>query len=210
LIREYGVAPARITVLAPGIDLSRWKPDDHSEREKRNRFSVLFVGGDFVRKGGDSLLRVANDDAFRDMDFHFVTRSFPGNPPGNVRVYSEISPNSTSLMDLYRQCDVFVLPTKADYAPTNAVVEALAFGLPVITTNIGGLGDVIRNGEQGFIFQVDDVTALGQHLRRLKTDAPCLQRLKMNARKLAERDFDVRRNGSRIVDLLQTAAGQQK
>lgn len=53
LIHDYGVTPERITVVPPGVDIGRWRPapynDDHVPR-------ILFVGGDFHRKGGNTLL----------------------------------------------------------------------------------------------------------------------------------------------------------
>jgi glycosyltransferase involved in cell wall biosynthesis len=202
LISDYGIESDRIIVSPPGIDLSTWKPIEGFAEMQRDSFSVLFVGGDFVRKGGDTLLRVASDEAFRDMEFHFVTKSFSGPTPGNVHVHADISPNSDTLIKLYRNSDVFVLPTKADYAPTNAVIEALSMGVPVITTDVGGLGDLIKNGEHGFVIPIGDCGVLGERLMQLKSSPLLLRRLKMNGRKFSEQNFDINHAGSRIIDLL--------
>ena len=200
LIDDYGVQPERAIVLPPGIDLAFWKPNNN--RSERPNLAVLFVGGDFVRKGGDVLLQAALVENLRDVQFHFVTNSFNGPTPKNVHVYSGVTPNSPLLMKLYHESDVFVLPTKADYAPTNAVVEAFAMGLPVITTDVGGLGDLINDGENVFVVQRNDSGDLSQRLLRLKMDVQLLDRLKSNARVYAEQNFDINRSASRIVDLL--------
>ena len=202
LVVDYGVAADRAIVMPPGIDLSIWKPDDRATGGHRGQLSVLFVGGDFVRKGGDVLLQLAGTEGFQDMEFHFVTSSVPGPTPRNAHVYSGVQPNSDILLKLYRESDVFVLPTRADYAPTNAVVEAFAAGLPVVTTNVGGLGDLIHERENGFIIPRSDTEILGQRLKQLQTDPVLLREMKVNAREFAERNFDNSKNGSEIIDLL--------
>ena len=210
LLDDYGAAHERIVVLPPGIDLSHWKPRCLKADDHRKGLSVLFVGGEFVRKGGDTVLKLARDDAFRHMDFHFVTHSFTGPAPENVHVYQGITPNSGLLVKLYQECDVFVLPTRADYAPTNAVVEALAVGLPVITTGVGGLDDLITEGENGFVIPVGDSDILGKRLIQLDSNRILLQRLKSNARKYAEQNFDINLTGSRIIDLLQESGSSDR
>ena len=201
LMNDYKIRSNRIVIQPPGIDLSFWKPIQNGN-EQRERFSVLFVGGDFLRKGGDTLLRVALDDNFRDVDFHFVTKSFSGPTPHNVHVHDDVLPNSDCLVNLYQNSDVFVLPTHADYAPTNAVVEAFATGLPVISTEVGGLGELLAEDNQGFVIGIGDSDNLGKRLVQLKEDKALLSQMKCNARKYAEKNFDIRANGSKIIDML--------
>jgi hypothetical protein len=109
-------------------------------------------------------------EAFRVIDFHPVTKSFSGPIPRNVHVHTGLRPNSDALMSFYRSCDVFALPTRADYAPTNAVVEALASGLPLITTDVGGLGELVHEGIHGFVVPRNGLEALGRHLLRLTSN----------------------------------------
>ena len=201
LVADYGVAPDRIMVQPPGIDLSFWKPADRPVERVEGRLTVLFVGGDFVRKGGDTLLELAAGEAFRDVEFHFVTGPFSGRAPANVHIHQGVLPNSRALLDLYETSDVFVLPTRADYTP-NVVVEALAMGLPVITTNVGGLWELVREGNDGFIIPPSAGDILGNRLLRLKSNPALLQQFKRNARKHAENTFDIGAIGARIVDLL--------
>ncbi len=153
LIHDYQVPENKIKVLAPGVDLAMWPgrlPTKSSAKRSAHSMNILFVGGDFWRKGGDVLLRIAGREEFRKCQFHFVTRSFTGDCPTNVIVHTNIYANSDVLLELYRNADVFVLPTRSDFAPTNSICEAMAMALPVIATGVGGLDEIVMDGETRF------------------------------------------------------------
>ena len=154
LIEDYGISDSKIKVVPPGINLEKWIP----QRKKRaggSSLKILFVGGEFRRKGGDMLLRIAMQPEFKRYTFHFVTKSFEGPKPPNVHMYDNLDANDTSLVGLYRDADIFVLPTRADFFSI-ASLEAMAMELPVITTNVGGIEDIIQNGKNGFMVEVND------------------------------------------------------
>lgn len=209
LLNDYGIASDRVIVQPPGVDLALWTPSHPHVKERNRRFTVLFVGGDFVRKGGDTLLEVAAQEAFRDVEFHFVTSAFPGSAADNIHVHQGILPNSCALLDLYRMSDVFAFPTRADYTP-NAMVEAFAMGLPVITTNVGGLGEMVHEGEDGFIVPTSSPELLANRIMQLKSNPALLQEFKRNARRHAEKDFDIVKIGARIVDLLREIGSERR
>lgn len=201
LIEDYGVAPAKIEVVPPGVDLSTWTP---GAKESPGLLRILFVGGDFERKGGDVLLR-----AFRMLppgtaELSLVTRTqIPGTE--DIHVYNDMQPNSPELIKLYHNSDVFVLPTEAE-AFGIAAVEASACGLPVIATGIGGLPDIVLDGETGFLTIPGDVTGLAERLRLLAGDRDRCQRMGKAARAHAEQAFDARRNANRVVHHLTEVA----
>ena len=74
-----------------------------------------------------------------------------------------------ALCDAYRQAGVFCLPSWREGLPT-AILEAMAFGLPVVTTPVGGIADVVRDGETGFLVQPGDPDGLAEVLARLIAD----------------------------------------
>lgn len=102
------------------------------------------------------------------------------------------------VIELYRRADVFVLPTWREGFP-NVVLEAMAAGLPIVSTPIGAIPDAIRDGEEGFLVPARDVDALTGALARL-VDDPAL-RLAMGARARArvEAQFSL----SAVVDQLE-------
>jgi glycosyltransferase involved in cell wall biosynthesis len=98
LVKDYGVEPGRVEVLPPGVDLEVWRP---AQRENQP-FRILFVGGDFERKGGYDLLNAFQElpgSGSGQFELALVTRSPVPDTPG-VKVYSHFSPNSPDLIRL--------------------------------------------------------------------------------------------------------------
>jgi glycosyltransferase involved in cell wall biosynthesis len=208
LIRDYGIPEDRISIVPPGIDLETWS--DHLDSSRRigtssGNLMVLFVGGNFDRKGGDLLLNIARKEEFQQCDFHFVTKGFKGPRGRNIFVHDNLSANSEALISLYRQADIFVLPTRADVFSL-AALEAMAMELPVVITNVGGIGEIVVDKENGFIIPVDDETALLERLRLLIGNKELRIRLGKNGRKIAESKFDLETVAETVVRFLVTAA----
>ncbi len=211
-MEDYGIPEQRITVLPPGIDLNRWYPEDRSGKEEQapgKPFTILHVGWDFTRKGGDLLAGLASEPEFRDCEFHFVTSSFTGTPGPNVVVHADLPPNSDRLIDLYNRADVFVLPTRAD-TYSMVALEAMAMGLPVVTTNVGGIPDIVVEGETGYLLQVDDRTRLRERLRALRANRPLRLAMGAKGRIRAEQRFNLDTHVSTVLDLLFAAAHSRR
>jgi glycosyltransferase involved in cell wall biosynthesis len=194
---DYEVNPEKIEILPPGVDLAFWKPDE-SRRSSLPR--ILFVGGDFYRKGGEVLL-----DAFQSLqpgraELVLVTRTELPIRPG-MRVYNHMQPNSPELIQLYQSCDIFVLPTQAE-AFGIAAVEASAAGLPVIATRVGGLRDIVLEGENGYLVPVQDPGTLARRLEVLIGDPDLRRRLGHKSRQHASLHFDACKNAARMSEIL--------
>jgi glycosyltransferase involved in cell wall biosynthesis len=84
------------------------------------------------------------------------------------------------LREIYRQADVFVFPTLVEGMGI-VVLEAMASGLPVITTP-NGPGDIVRDGVDGFLVPPRDVDAIVERLERLRADPQLRQEMARNAR----------------------------
>jgi len=92
---------------------------------------------------------------------------------------------ASGVRDLLRQADAFVLPTLADSMP-RAVLEAMAAGLPAITTDRSGYQDLIEDGVNGFIVPAGDADAIAARLRLLSQDPDLRLRIGRAARATAE------------------------
>ncbi len=201
-IRDYGARPESVRVLPPGVDLARWNPGDRFERSGKPICDLLFVGGDFERKGGPLLLDWARRQTRRDFRLHLVTRerlSDLGDP--RINVYNDLMPNDPKLVGLYAQADAFVLPTLGD-CYSLAGIEAMASGLPVVLCETGGTGDIIRDGKTGFLLQPADHEGLARALGLL-LDNPGLRRsMGQAARADAETRYDAAANIRATVELM--------
>lgn len=207
LVEDYGIPIEKTHVLPPGIDLSVFQRNPRSKCIERNADTgafVLFVGGDFRRKGGDLLLDVARRPEFRRHEFHFVTKSFEGDPPANVVVHEAISANSPELLELYRRADVFAMPTRADLFPTISICEAMAMELPIVTTRVGGLEKAVLDGENGYVIFPNDVSALAERLLALCESPDLRVKMGQRGRRLAEQRFDIRAVSGTILKLLES------
>jgi glycosyltransferase involved in cell wall biosynthesis len=201
LVEDYGVKPARALVIPPGVDTQRWRPAPRSPTGARR---ILFVGGDFDRKGGKTLV-----DAFRLLppgvaELTLVTRTPVAAEPG-VTVRHGLGPNSAELVELYRTSDVFVLASEAE-AFGIAAVEAAASGLPVIATPVGGLPDIVVHDETGFLVAPGDTEGLACRLRQLLDDRHLARRLGTAGRRRAVERFDAATNAERLIQSLRDAA----
>jgi glycosyltransferase involved in cell wall biosynthesis len=76
----------------------------------------------------------------------------------------------------YAAFDAMILPSINEGTPVSAI-EALAAGRPVVATRVGGVPDVVREGEDGFLVEAGDVDALAERLSRLAADPELRERL---------------------------------
>jgi glycosyltransferase involved in cell wall biosynthesis len=88
--------------------------------------------------------------------------------------------------------DVFVLPSANEGTPVTAI-EALAAGKPVVATRVGGIPDVVRDGEDGFLVAPGDVEALADRLAELATDDALRERMGEAARARVRERYSVER-----------------
>lgn len=208
---DYGVPTSRMRVVPPSIDLSLWSLPPHREcgdAQRSKRTNVLFVGADFERKGGDLLLQAAQRDGLARCDIHIVTKSCAGSPRSNVFVHTDLEANSPELLRLFRNADMFVLPTRADFSPY-AVVEAMAMGLPVITTSVGALPEMVRDGENGFVVPPGNVSMLADRMHTLCGDRQLRRRMGDQGRIAVQAHHDLDTNAGIVIDLMKRLANEK-
>jgi glycosyltransferase involved in cell wall biosynthesis len=205
LVDDYRVPPERVVVIPPGIDLERWR----FERETGESAPVrlLFVGGDFRRKGGETLLAAFRARLMPECELDIVTRD-PVDIQGlsNVRVHHGLRPNMPELIDLYARADVFIFPTLGDMLPL-AIMEAMAAGLPVIGTRVGALGEQIDDGVTGFLIEPGDEHSLAETTLRLIRSATLRRNMGLAARRAAEERFNARLNYRRLLEVCKSVVG---
>ena len=197
-VADYGVAESRTRVIAPGVDLSHWSGP--GARSRTGPMRLLFVGGDFVRKGGDLLLEVFGSDLRGRCELDLVTRDPIAAEPG-VRVHRTLGPRSAELRALYRDADALVLPARGDCFSI-AALEAMAMALPVVITAVGGIPDIVEPGRSGHLIAPGDGRALREALDALIADPDTARALGRRGRELVEERFDAEKVASRLLSML--------
>jgi glycosyltransferase involved in cell wall biosynthesis len=202
LVVDYGVDAAKVRVIAPGaakayFEIGRRRaPRQGADAPVR----LLFVGGDFVRKGGPLLLECMRGPLGQRCELHVVTQSDVA-PRANVHVHHGLRPNSAELLRLFAEADVFVLPTQADCLAV-VLMEATAAGLPVVTTDVGALGEAVRPGETGFVIRPGHAAELAQAIDALVADAGRRQAMGRAGFALAGQKFDAVANNRAVLEMI--------
>lgn len=201
VIEDYDVPAAQVYVNPPGIDLEQWRPVARSGKPGANRLlRVLFVGGDFKRKGGPQMIEWFRQRSGVPCELHIVTRE-PIERGEGIFVYQNMQPNTPELMRLYHESDLFVLPSLAECFGI-ATVEAMGTGLPVIASDVGGTADIIEPGRNGYIVPSGKVEMLGAAIEQVLNDADLRFSMGQQSRLLATQRFDVRINTQRTINHL--------
>ncbi len=163
LIEHYDVPSQKIACVYSGINVI--PPNGGLDTRQYQNENILFVGGDWRRKGGDDLVRA----------FEIVLKSFPdarltvvGSNPiidlPNCQVVGNTLVDEVS--QYYKNASLFCLPTYQE--PFGAVfIEAFSYKLPIVATNIGAIPDFVLDGQNGFLVEPGDVEGLAKALIEL-------------------------------------------
>jgi len=184
---EHGVAREQITLIPPMVDTAYWHPREGERRPGPIR--IVFIGADFMRKGGDVLMEIAALPEFSVVEWHLVTKSPPETDLTNVSCYTGFDSDAGGLRNLVQDSDVLVLPTKAD-CNSIAVLEAAASGIPSIATRMSGIVDLIDDGVSGYLLDKPDKESLVKALRHYLDNPELLLLHGRAAREKIVREFD--------------------
>jgi glycosyltransferase involved in cell wall biosynthesis len=207
-VEECEISPSQIVVLPNPVRVPAEVPD----RAGRETVQFLHLGRLGERKGSYDLVNAfaGLPEGLRnrarlvlagDGDVEGVRKL--AEPLGSqVEVHSWI--NTAERDRLLAQSDVFALPSRAEGVPM-ALLEAMANGLPSITSPVGGIPDVFRNGLDGILVTPGDIEQIRAAMARLIADDPARQAAGRTARERA-RAFDVHVYARRLADIYQRIA----
>lgn len=199
--RAAGFDASRLAVIPYGVDTALFAPGASAPRRG---FRVLYVGRLTVLKGLEQLLDAFSTSAEPDWILRLVGNPKPDTPPLRVRrgrLEHVRNVPRIALPAIYRDADVFVLPTLGEGLGLVAL-EAMACGLPVVVTP-SGPGEVVRDGVDGFVVPPGDTATLGECLRVLAGSPDLRARMGAAARERSL-EFDWSSYARRVVELIAT------
>ena len=94
---------------------------------------------------------------------------------------------------MYSSADILLLPSYNEGLPY-VIIEALASGLPIISTDVGGIPEVIENGQNGYIIKSGDVNALRRHIIELLKDYNLRKKISISNWEKARNDYSLHKN----------------
>lgn len=172
VVGHHGTDPARFTIVPGATDTGRFTPGDRAWGDPP---VLLFHGRVDRRKGVLDLLEALPDG---------VRLVVSGIGPDLDEARARADDRTTFLgyvppdeaPAVYRSADAFVSPTYSE-GFSNTILEAMASGLPVVSTDSVGVVDCLRDGENGLLHEPGDVAGLRGCLDRVLSDAPLRERL---------------------------------
>ena len=181
-------------------------PRGPGRRRQTGYRALLFVGADFDRKGGDLLLRVFEQHFCR---FGRASHRLVASPRRSSWPRScssaTCNPTTARLIALYASCDLLVLPTNADLVPWS-VLEAMAMQLPVVSTGVGAIPEIVVHDVTGLIVPAGDAEALANAIAGLLSDPDLRRTMGQRGRERIEKDFDAAINVPRILAVMKSLA----
>jgi len=229
---DHDRIPARIVRVIPnGIDLARVQAKLHATEEERvsrrkelgltsDHFVVGHVGRSCVVKGLDTLAAVIEQMVRLNPDFRLVRAGQPPLPDeiepaeafrrdveargvADHVIWHPYTPDISSVLMIL---DALVQTSLSEGLP-NAVLEAMAMGVPVVATAAGGTSEIVRHRETGWLTEIGNARGLCEGLEHVRNDPEESRLWACRARTMVEHDFSLARMVENFCDLYDRVAG---
>lgn len=223
LIEQCTLDPARVRVVANGVDLERLRlhrPRTEVRRElglaSEARVVGLVARLDHWGKGHKEFFTALADLPDRDRVEALIIGG--GRREGEMRQLAEemglagrvhFLGQRNDIPDLLAALDIFALPSHSE-GVSLALLEAMAAGLPVIATAVGGLPEVVTDGVNGLLIPPKNPEALVQALARLLAEPALAKNLGDNARRHVAENFSLDRLGREINEIYGELSGSRR
>lgn len=218
LIAELGIAPARVTCIATGVDLARFNPG-----VKGTLRGELGVGPEVALVGMISVLRSWKGHAtFLDAAARLLGAAkrpvrfvIAGDGPARAEWEEKIAQepwkdhvtllgHRADVPNLLASLDVLVLPSYAHEGIPQIILQAQAMSRAVVATTIGGIPEVVENGVTGLLIPPRDAAALAEKIDALLENPTLSARLGQAARAHIEKHYSLDAMGERLLGLYET------
>ena len=199
-----------------GVDPAEFAPRPF--RQDPSPFQIVCVGRLAPVKGQHVLIGAV---AALARDGHGVLLRFVGDGPDRSELEREVESrglsrsvffagnvNQDELRAIYRESDALVLSSFGEGLPV-VLMEAMAMEIPCVATWITGIPELIRDGIDGLLIPPADERALARAILRLKTEPALRLRLGQEARRRVQDQYDLTRNGERLVEVFRRRFGAQ-
>jgi glycosyltransferase involved in cell wall biosynthesis len=205
ILLAEGLAPASIAVIPNGVDRPRHESAGVAA-EQRTR--VITVANLRPEKNHETLIAAADllSADFPDVEFQIVGDG-PRRSELEALVRSRRLDDRVSFLGhredvgrLLSEASIFALPSRSEAFP-NGAIEAMAAGLPVVASAVGGLLDLIEHGRTGLLIEPGNPTALADALRQLLTNQTAAARIGEHARAHVQQRYSFERMVKAFEDL---------
>jgi glycosyltransferase involved in cell wall biosynthesis len=204
----YGFSQKRILRISNGVDTRFFQPRVQAERPGKLRF--LLVGRRQPQKGVDLLLEAIQTLKLSGLEDKFEVQLYGSDSPDydyrsmaadfGVAHLVDFLPFQKDMRHIYQEVQSFLLPSRGE-GLSNALLEAMAMGLPVVATRVSGTPDVVTNEKDGLLIPPESSEALADAMKRIILDPALRQQLGQNARRRVEDEFSMEHVARQYSDL---------
>jgi glycosyltransferase involved in cell wall biosynthesis len=211
--RESFLSHFPIQVIQNGIDLELYKPGRKTSEYNninidQDTFLILAIlksGRKGKYKDREMLERVINRikhyDFGKEVTIMIVNARKPFDGKiGNKRIIKFPFLNDDTLIKMYQACDLFINTADAETFGLTAC-EAMACGAPVVSTNAGGLPELVRDGKNGFVVPVGDDEAMAKQIGLLMQYPEKYKEMGVCSREIVEKEYGINRMVDRYLKL---------
>lgn len=181
VLQKYNIAKEKISIVNFGVKSEEFKFNRKYSESGGVKF--CFAGAINRRKGIKYLLEAFDDPVFENDELHLCGRLFEEQKEliQKTNLNNVILPGIIKTADYFRKCDIYVFPSLME-GSSKSIFEAMASGMPVITTNYSG--SIIRNGSEGFIVPAGNAKLLREKMVELKYDLLLRKKMGKSAQSL--------------------------
>jgi glycosyltransferase involved in cell wall biosynthesis len=198
VVAELQIAPERILILPNGVP----RPELVARETRREGLCrILMLARLGPDKGVDELIEALSSEALRALEWRatlagngaepYLKRAAELGIADRMEFPGWVGPQAAS--ELLRNADIVVLPSHFECMPMS-VIEAMAYGVAVVTTPVGATPEIVSDGVSGLLTPVRDVSALTAALARLIQDTSLRAAFGRAGRATFERELDVDRS----------------
>lgn len=208
--QAYGLDPTMAHVIRPAIDTAFFRPREEDATASGGPLRIITTGSLIWCKGHEFALSAIRRLKDRGIPARFTIigdgaekqrvlyTMYDLGIDDSVDLIGRLPPDQ--VRDRLREADVFLLSSLSE-GISNAALEAMACGLPVVTTDCGGMREAIEDGVEGFVVPVRDPGAIADALARLAENPESRRSMGQAARRRAVREFDLEHQIERWAEL---------
>ena len=194
-------AEDRTTVIPNFVDTKAFTP-----KPKEFEGKVLYPRRLTILRGSNDFIKASRD--YPQYQYHGCGQAADAGIETQVKAWADTTPHvkfiwrpMDEMPQVYQDADIAVVPTKAAEGMSLSLLEAMATGLPVITTPVGGLMDPVIPGYNALVYDPNHEN-LGEYIHQMAKDADMRERFSRRNREIAVECFDISIWRKRWADLL--------
>lgn len=198
-----------IHVVYHGVDIEKFKPIQNKSY-LNNKVNILNIGRLSKEKSQEDIILVC--ERLKDMNFPFECTIVGDGPykdklqkmimEKNMESYITLAGKvfQEDILKYYQNADVFLLTSREENLP-NVLLESLSAGVPVITTNVGAIPELIKNMQTGILVAPGDIRQMIEAIILLYNDNQLMEKLRINGIKCVSENFNFNNSINDIMNI---------